>query len=610
MAASRRARSVAVQLGWLAAFLAAFGLLGWMSTALWRGGSAVSLYSASSGLTIAALVRANGRWRVVYLVAIVAGTVALRRLSGSSVGVGTAFGLGNAIEALAFAALVAIWPAAARFDGPRALARFMTTAILATLVGAVASIPALALVGSDTSFGTTWLMRVLGHLLGMLTIAPLVLLARPSFRPSRSQLAELTVAATALLLAIEVGFDSSRFNPSFAFIPLTLAFFAVIRLGSAGALVLPQLLVPLSIWETLLGRGSFAKIANGASGGGLAVQLFAVTAVVGCWLIAAIQTERRSVVCRLAADNVDLEHRVRERTEALVRTGERFRAAFDEAPVGMALASLEPQNAGEYLQVNEALCDLTGYPPHELVGTTFPRLTHPDDREATPALGAEPGVGHPQERRLVRADGKTLWVRVSASAVAEGAGGVAIVHVQDISASKETQRALTLRALYDPLTGLANRDLLMDRLQLALRALNRNPGRVAVCYLDLDGFKAINDNLGHEAGDLMLQEVAARLARVLRPQDTLARFGGDEFVVICPDARDEASAGRLARRLVKGVGAPLILRGQTLRPKISVGVATTTLAEALPRVLLHEADLAMYAAKRRPKPALGSRDAA
>lgn len=371
MAASRRARSVAVQLGWLGAFLVAFGLLGWLSTALWRGGSPVSLYSASSGLTIAAVVRAKGRWRGAYLVAIFAGTIAIRWLTGSPVGVGAAFGLGNAIEALAFATLVAVWPAAVRFDGPRALARFMTTAILATLVGAIASTPAMALVGSDPSFSTTWLMRVLGHLLGMLTVAPVVLLARPSFRPSRRQVAELTVAVLALLLAIEVGFDSSRFSPSFAFIPLTLAFFAVIRLGSAGALVLPQLLVPLSIWQTLLGHGSFAKIATGTSGGGLAVQLFALTGVVGCWLIAAIQTERRSVVCRLAADNVDLEHRVRERTEALVRTGERFRAAFDEAPVGMALASLEPLNAGEYLQVNEALCYLTGYPSHELLGKTF-----------------------------------------------------------------------------------------------------------------------------------------------------------------------------------------------------------------------------------------------
>jgi diguanylate cyclase (GGDEF)-like protein/PAS domain S-box-containing protein len=610
MASRRTGSSTPVQLSWLAGFLGAFALLSWMSTELWRGGSAVSLYSASSGLVVAAVVRARGRWRVAYLVATFAGTVLLRRILGSPVGVGAAFGLGNVIEAMAFAALVAVWPAAVRFDSPRALARFMAATCSATLTGAVVSLPALALVGSDTSFGMSWLTRVLGHLLGMLSVAPLVLLAGKSRMPSRRAALELSAALPALLVAVEVGFDSSRFNPSFPFIPLVLAFFVVIRLGSLGAAVLTPLLVPLSIGQTLLGHGSFAQIADSVSVRGLAVQLYALTAVVGCWLIAAVQTERRTVLSRLAADNADLERRVRDRTEALVRTGGRFKAAFDEAPVGMALASLEREHAGRYLQVNEALCDLTGYPAHKLLGMTFRQLTHPDEQDETPTLLTELGVGCPQENRIVRADGETIWVRVSVSAVAEGDGGVAIVHVQDITASKETQQQLTLRALYDPLTGLANRDLLMDRLQLALRSLRREPGRVAVFYLDLDGFKAINDSLGHEAGDRMLQEVASRLARVLRRQDTLARFGGDEFVAVCPDVGDAASAGRLARRLVKGVGAPLILAGQMLHPQISVGVATTTVPAALPRALLHEADTAMYAAKRLPQRGFDSLDAA
>ncbi len=298
----------------------------------------------------------------------------------------------------------------------------------------------------------------------------------------------------------------------------------------------------------------------------------------------------------IALVNARLHVEVREREQ-------RFHAAFDEAPVGMALADLDTAPAGRYLQVNAALCRLTGYPQEYLVGKTSRAITHPDDVAGDEPILAgltEGSLEHHQgEKRLLHADGHTVWVRVSASVVGERGKRLAVVHLQDITARKQDEVELAQRALLDPLTGLANRHLLMDHIRLALQRLKRHRGRVTLFYLDLDGFKIVNDTHGHEAGDRVLVEVAARLGAVLRGDDTLARIGGDEFVVVCPDIADTAAARRLAGRLAEAVGAPIPLDDRTLYPHTSVGIAVTGDLSTDPRALLHRADIAMYAAKRR-----------
>ena len=162
----------------------------------------------------------------------------------------------------------------------------------------------------------------------------------------------------------------------------------------------------------------------------------------------------------------------------------------------------------------------------------------------------------------------------------------------------EAQASLRERSLRDPLTGLANRTLLLDRTQLALDRLSRVEGRVAVAFLDVDDFKLINDGLGHDVGDALLVEVAARLASIVRPGDTIARFGGDEFVVLCEglDAHDDAT--RLASRLLESMRGTFSLDGHLVRVTVSIGLAVVTDGVAAGE-LLRWADTAMYRAKAR-----------
>jgi len=166
---------------------------------------------------------------------------------------------------------------------------------------------------------------------------------------------------------------------------------------------------------------------------------------------------------------------------------------------------------------------------------------------------------------------------------------------------KRAEVELAHQALHDPLTGLPNRALFLDRLELALARVQRRPSAVAVLFLDLDRFKVINDSLGHETGDRLLVDLAARLQAVLRPGDTVARFGGDEFTILCDDIDGERDAIVIAERVGEAVAAPFVIEESEAFLTASVGIAMAEGVETRPEALIRDADAAMYRAKEKGK---------
>jgi diguanylate cyclase (GGDEF)-like protein/PAS domain S-box-containing protein len=287
------------------------------------------------------------------------------------------------------------------------------------------------------------------------------------------------------------------------------------------------------------------------------------------------------------------------------------RSAFANAPMGVALTT----PAGVLVDVNPALVAMLGRTAEALYGCSVLDLVAPDAADAAQEAHARIGAGRRPmrlETRLVRADGTDLPVQVTASLVLESPEGQAahlVLIVEDITERKALEAQLVHRSLHDQLTGLPNRFLFQDRLRHALDRGRRENTPTCVLIIDLDGFKVINDELGHPMGDAVLVAFADRLRSVLRASDTAARLGGDEFSIVCENT-EPSDAEVLAGRLRSVVTEPLSLRGQEVPVGISIGIGSAPGGEE-PEVVfervVREADDAMYADKagrrgRRPQP--------
>ncbi|MCW2707827.1 MAG: hypothetical protein QOJ48_1893 [Frankiales bacterium] len=299
--------------------------------------------------------------------------------------------------------------------------------------------------------------------------------------------------------------------------------------------------------------------------------------------------------------------RARQSMQVLATSADVFETFFDHARIGLALADLSTG----YVRVNQTYAELLGRPPEDLVGVSFTEVLHPEDQlEALDRVeqlltGRETSLT--AEQRYLGPDGQVLWVLHGVSVVRDADGTPAwfAVSAQDISERRRVEtdlRALTAtlteRAVRDPLTGLANRTLLLERLRAVLARDARTGQSTAVLFLDLDGFKAVNDRYGHAAGDEVLVTVAKRLAAAVRPSDTVARIGGDEFVVLVEGASD-AVVHTVVERLRQAVSEPLPTLD--LEVGVSVGVALSARGDAEPRTLLNAADRAMYSEKKSEK---------
>lgn len=284
--------------------------------------------------------------------------------------------------------------------------------------------------------------------------------------------------------------------------------------------------------------------------------------------------------------------------EALREAHERFRSSFENAPIGMGLCDLE----GRVIEINAAYGRIFGRSQEELVGALISDLTHPDDRASSAAMLEEVTSGKADtaeaEKRYLRPDGTGVWVSIKVSSVRgpDGKPLYLIGQAEDISERRKLRDQLAHDALHDPLTGLPNRILFVDRLELALRRVQRSNKLVAVMFLDLDHFKLVNDSLGHDSGDRLLVLVARQLVGALRSSDTLARFGGDEFTVLC-EVDDREEALEVANRLGAALGPPISLDGTDNYISTSLGIALSVTGREGSAALLRNADAAMYMAK-------------
>ncbi|MCU1352447.1 MAG: diguanylate cyclase/phosphodiesterase with sensor(s) [Acidimicrobiales bacterium] len=260
---------------------------------------------------------------------------------------------------------------------------------------------------------------------------------------------------------------------------------------------------------------------------------------------------------------------------------------------------------GSFSHVSAACRTMLGWEPDQLVGQPVADFVHPEEVgifEAARDSIARSKTVCTVAFRVRCEDGGYLWtesvMRPIASSPEEGAAPV-VLSIRDVADRKLMEARLERQAMTDPLTGIANRTVLMDRLGQALRRLERASSVLAVIYLDLDRFKVINDSLGHELGDQLLMRVAERAVGAVRPTDTLARIGGDEFVVLAEGLASEDEATMIAARVITSMEEPFELEGESIVCTTSAGVATTTDFAHSPVGLLQEADLALYRAKER-----------
>jgi diguanylate cyclase (GGDEF)-like protein/PAS domain S-box-containing protein len=289
---------------------------------------------------------------------------------------------------------------------------------------------------------------------------------------------------------------------------------------------------------------------------------------------------------------------VRRAEEQLRRSEERFEKIFQASPDAIVISRLSD---GRYLEVNQRWLELFGFRREEAVGRTAFDLgvwVDPGERPRFVEQVRERGALQDFEARFRKKSGEIIEAVLSAEVIDIDGEAHLIVPIQDITDRKRAEERIQQMATRDALTGLPNRLLLNDRLALAISQAERRGGSLALLFIDLDRFKYINDSLGHVIGDAFLKSVAERLSAIMRQGDTLARIGGDEFVVLLENIVPmEDAAGQVARKILGTFAEPFVVEGHTLSCSCSIGISVFPSDAATAQMLIRDADTAMYHVK-------------
>jgi diguanylate cyclase (GGDEF)-like protein/PAS domain S-box-containing protein len=287
--------------------------------------------------------------------------------------------------------------------------------------------------------------------------------------------------------------------------------------------------------------------------------------------------------------------------EALEKSEERYRTILAEIQEGYYEIDL----AGSFTFVNDATCRQLGYTREELIGMNYRAYVHKEEVKGvykawhTVYRTGKPLQSHPFT--CIRKDGTQTFLESSVSALRNNEGEIIGFRSisRDVTKHKELERKLAEMATHDALTGLPNRTLLSDRFMIALALSRRTRNRLAVLMLDLDRFKAVNDSMGHDVGDKLLKAVGKRLEVTMRKSDTVARIGGDEFVLLLPQIHRAEEAAKFAQRVLDVFREPFVFDGNRLNITTSIGIAVYPEGGKDIESLLKSADTAMYWAKEQ-----------
>jgi diguanylate cyclase (GGDEF)-like protein/PAS domain S-box-containing protein len=285
---------------------------------------------------------------------------------------------------------------------------------------------------------------------------------------------------------------------------------------------------------------------------------------------------------------------IRNSEEALRRSEARFRGFIENLPLGVVIAQ-----DGIIRYVNPTSLQMIGYSREEVLGQPFLKMVHEDDREMVMAFHQQRMQGDESDfcydLRVVRKGGMTCYWRVHASADSWEDRSASLVVFADVTQQKLAELRMTDLALYDQITGLPNRTLLADHVRQVMVQATKG---FAILYLDLDGFKAVNDRFGHDAGDQVLKEVARRLRRSIRETDTAARVGGDEFVILIREIDSYRVAARVAETIRFAINRPIPSAESEHHLGASIGISLYPVDGEHLDQLMKCADEAMYWAKR------------
>ncbi|MGI9029609.1 MAG: putative bifunctional diguanylate cyclase/phosphodiesterase [Ilumatobacteraceae bacterium] len=287
------------------------------------------------------------------------------------------------------------------------------------------------------------------------------------------------------------------------------------------------------------------------------------------------------------------------RGQALEQARRRFQQAFHSAPTGMALVRLDDSTI---IDANRSLAEMLHRPLAQLVGRSLGDLTHPDDLAAASSRRADLARGtvdtYSVEQRYLRSDGDFVWARTRVALTEDNGVALAITHVEDVTEQRRTAERLQYAASHDDLTGLPNRTELLARVDAILT--QAPTGDVALLFIDLDNFKTVNDSLGHDIGDTLLTAMTSRLRAVVGDSVLLARFGGDEFIVVLTGQHGVTNSPvDVAHALRTALRQAVVVERTELFITSSIGVAVNDREGVAAAELLRDADAAMYRAKAR-----------